>query len=1816
MHLFSRNFRRKGETSWSNPLPLFLLGVIVIYLALSATPTAAAGFSTAGNMNITRQYHTATLMQNGKILLTGGGVTSAELFDPSNGIYTMTGSMATTRSNHSATLLPNGKVLIAGGGNNPAELYDPNTNTFSPTGNMVIPRSNHTATLLTDGTVLIAGGGTSSAEIYNPVTGVFAATSGNMGITRSNATASLLTDGTVLIAGGGTNTADIYSPGSGNFTATSGNMATIRSNATATLLPNGKVLIAGGGTNSAVIYTPGSGTFTATTGSMSASRSSHKAVLLPNGKVLITGGNNGPTALNSSEIYDPASSNFTPGNNMLNERTYHTTTLLPDGRVFVVGGWNGSNSLASGEIYDYSAGASSAAGDMGTVRSNHTVTLLSNGTLLVAGGVNNGTTLNSAEIYDPSAGTYTATTGNMGTARKNFTATLLPNGKVLIVGGWDGTTGYNTAEIYNPATKTFAATGSMTTGRYYHTATLLHDGKVLITGGSNGLTGNTAEIYNPETGTFTLLSGRMTSKRVFHSATLLTNGKVLIAGGWDSGNGYLDSTELFNPANNSFTAAGSMNYIRFNHTATLLANGKVLIAGGDLNQGGTAELFNPNTGICTIITPLSTFRRFHCATLLHGGMVLISGGYNGTEAVSTMELYDPARGTFSATGPMGSERYLHTATLLPNGKVHLAGGWDGSDDLKSSELFDVGLGINDGRRPLISSITMPPTLPKRLQFSGIGFRGDSEASSGSSATSNTDFPLVQLQRIDNGQTTILGPDTNSNWTATDFTSATVYGLPNGYYLATLAANSLTSVAQIIRVASDINVSPTTVDYQNVNINSTSLPETFTISNNGAADLVISGITLWGGDSPMFTKLPGTCGSLPATIIPGSNCTVIVTFTPTSLGGKSATLSIMSNDPDSLTTDIPLTGTGVLITYTLSLDFIGNGTGTVNYSTGGNCTVDCDKNFNSDTTVALNATPDSTSQFDGWSGCDTIDNGACIITMTSARIASANFNLDVTAPTSSITAPANNAVLKGVNTIITGAASDSGSGLQQVEISFNNGSTWQTATGTSPWSYTWTLPSDGLTSILVRSLDKAGNYQNPPLNISVRIDNTEPNTAITAPVAGAALRGSSYTVTGTASDSGSGVSKVEISTNGGATWNLPTGTTNWSYTWTLPVDGPAVVLARTTDAAGNLQSVPTSVAVTVDNTPPTSTITAPPGGTILIGSTATIIGNASDGTGSGINKVEVSADNGVTWVTANGTTSWNYVWTLPADGNHTLKVRAIDNANNIQAVPSTVALIVNNNAPTSTFVAPASSSTIKGVTTNITGTAASSGSGVQKVELSFNGGSTWVLATGTTSWSYNWTLPADGNYTIYARAVDFGGLVQTTPAQVTFSIDNTLPNAIIATPTNLTMLRGAGVNISGTATDSGSGVQRVEVSIDGGTTWVTSTGTTSWNYFWNFSTNGTFNIKVRAVDAVNNVQSPEASISVTVDITNPVAVINSPADTSYLRGSSTIISGTATDTGTGLQRVEISLDNGSNWSSVTGTSSWNYNWTLPADGIYTITVRAVDNAGNIQSPVTSSTVIVDNTLPVTSITSQPTPYLNSASATFSFSASEPNVSYSCRLDDGSYISCSNPYTISGLANRSHTITVRATDAAGNVDPNPPSISWITDTVRPAVVTITPTDSATLVNTNTSLSVTFSEPIDPASINNSTFTVNNGVTGTVSYNNTTYTATFTPSTSLAYNKSYTASVNTGIKDLAGNTLASTTSWSFLTNPDGDVDGNGIVDITDALQALMIAVGRKTPSAAEIQRGDVAPLRSGKPATDGRIDVADALIILKKVVGLITW
>ena len=334
---------------------------------------------------------------------------------------------------------------------------------------------------------------------------------------------------------------------------------------------------------SAEIWNPAKGTVTQTTTPMTTPRASHTATLLTNGKILIAGGiGPGSTAVNSSELFDPATGSFTPGPLMTSAHASHTATLLNDGTVLIAGGVNESGAVtAVAEIYDPVSNSFTQVSGLTYARKQHTATLLEDGTVLVTGGVLSGFEDNTpCEIYTPVDLAFlpgpVVTTRGAGSA-----AVRLANGQVLNLGGEYAITAETSAELYTPGTANFSpTTGSLAPMREFSAALLLPDQTAIVVGGIKNLSGNVVpagltNIYNPSTGTFSNVSSAK-EQRDYPTAVLVKNtstaydNQVVVAGGVRANTGTSNGTaiEVYNPVSQTWTTAGAMTTSRTNLTAT------------------------------------------------------------------------------------------------------------------------------------------------------------------------------------------------------------------------------------------------------------------------------------------------------------------------------------------------------------------------------------------------------------------------------------------------------------------------------------------------------------------------------------------------------------------------------------------------------------------------------------------------------------------------------------------------------------------------------------------------------------------------------------------------------------------------------------------------------------------------------------------------------------------------------------------------------------------------------------------------------------------------------------------------------------------------------------------------------------------------------------------------------------------------------------------------------------------------------------------------------------------------------------------------
>jgi uncharacterized repeat protein (TIGR01451 family) len=947
------------------------------------------GWTTTGSLTTGGNDGTSTLLQNGKVLFVMG--TDAELYDLATGTWTPAASMTQPRNRHTATLLRDGRVLVAGGQwsvpTRTVEIYDPVQNTWSSTGSLAGQRFIHTATLLDDGRVAVIGGAfdwnvyMGGVEIWDPATGVWSSGPG-MASTRGYHTAVRLADGRILVTGGAggigpsvLRSAAIFDPsGGGSWTALP-DMAASRDRHAATLLPSGNVVVTGGsiGTPAVELFNVASETWVSSgLDSGFTGRDDHTATLLPSGQVLVAGGDGATAQLFTPS--GPTTGAWSSAGSMSTGRAYHTATLLPDGRVLVMAGfW--SVSLPTAEIYDPATGSWSATGTMTSAQAAHTATPLLDGSVLVAGSQALGAL---SQRYDPASGTWSA--DGPYTQRGGHTATLLRDGRVLVAGGQSGGPALATAALYDPATRTWSATGSMATGRLNHTATLLPCGRVLITGGYDYSTNLTStELYDPTTGTWSSGPNLNVGRRE-HDATLLSDGRVLVSGGW-SGAGLQAGAEVFDGS--GWTIVGSMGAARRYHTQTLLPNGRVLVTGGS-GAGPTlqsAEVFNPTTGTWATTGTLVGPREHHTATLLPNGRVLLTGGWNtqsGSYLTST-ELHDPAAGTFTASATLALGRESHTSTLLPDGRILVAGGLGSPGYIDTAELYDVGRGEQQAWRPILTTATNPLVQGSQCAADGSGFTGISEASGGGSTrNSSTNYPLVQLRRIDNEAVRWLPADATTNWSDASFRSTAVTGFAPGPALATVFTNGIPSESRSLVVDCAAPAIGTQPSNASAFIGGSA---TFSITASGgcpsyrwrhAGVPLSNGGQISGADASSLTISPVGAGDA------GSYDVVVAS--PCSASTATSNVAILTVGA-LLGVDITsLEGGSGTITVTPPSATCTNAAGSPQH---------CEWTYAEGASVTLAASPAGDSAFLGWTGACS-GTGACTVTMNSAQSVGASF----------------------------------------------------------------------------------------------------------------------------------------------------------------------------------------------------------------------------------------------------------------------------------------------------------------------------------------------------------------------------------------------------------------------------------------------------------------------------------------------------------------------------------------------------------------------------------------------------------------------------------------------------------------------------------------------------------------------------------------------------------------------------------------------------------------------------------------------------------
>jgi Subtilase family/Bacterial Ig-like domain len=492
-----------------------------------------------------------------------------------------------------------------------------------------------------------------------------------------------------------------------------------------------------------------------------------------------------------------------------------------------------------------------------------------------------------------------------------------------------------------------------------------------------------------------------------------------------------------------------------------------------------------------------------------------------------------------------------------------------------------------------------------------------------------------------------------------------------------------------------------------------------------------------------------------------------------------------------------------------------------------------------------------------------------------------------------------------------------------------------------------------------------------------------------------------------------------------------------YTAATLADGPHTFYVQATDEAGNTDPTPASRSFTVDTQAPDTSITSGPAGP-TDDSTPTFGFSSPDPEAS----FECHFDSQA-FAACSG--AGTHTPSLPlADGPHTFYVRATDKAGNTDPTPASRSFTIDTQAPdTSITSGPEGPTNDTEPSFDFTSTEAGS-----SFECRIDLGS---FASCTSP--YTAATLADGAHTFYVRAKDEAGNTDLTPASRSFTVD-TLPPAA---PSGLTTVPASPANdnaplVSGQAeTGSTVKVYRAPTSSDcvpanvaasGGAASFASTGLSV-----SVADNSTTTFRANATDAAGNASG--CSISSIV-----YSEDSQPPDTTITSGPEGVTDDSTPTFGFSSPDPQASFEcrfDSQAFAACSGASTHTPSKPL-LDGIHTFEVRAIDQAGNTDPTPASrtftvNTTVPDETPPETSITSGPEGPTNNPSPTFGFSSTEEPAAFECRIDLGSFASCTSPYTAATPADGSHTFYVRAKDEAGNTDLTPASRTFTVDTVAP-------------------------------------------------------------------------------------------------------------------------------------------------------------------------
>ncbi len=303
--------------------------------------------------------------------------------------------------------------------------------------------------------------------------------------------------------------------------------------------------------------------------------------------------------------------------------------------------------------------------------------------------------------------------------------------------------------------------------------------------------------------------------------------------------------------------------------------------------------------------------------------------------------------------------------------------------------------------------------------------------------------------------------------------------------------------------------------------------------------------------------------------------------------------------------------------------------------------------------------------------------------------------------------------------------------------------------------------------------------------------------------------------------------------------------------------------------------------------------------------------------------------------------------------------------------------------------------------------------------------------------------ATGLHTVYVEVQDNAG--NTGSASVTFTVDLVAPSLTITAPASSAYLNVSTVNVFWNATDANTGVQGYQYKVDSD---AYSAISSSISHTFAGLSEGTHTVSIKAYDNVNNVVT--VSVTFVVDTVKPIVTITSPTES--LVTSSAVVTWTGSDVTSGILNYQSCVDGGA-WSGPSGALTRTF---ALADGQHTLQVRAFDKAGNFATTFRNFTL--DATLPNVVISAPASlAVFNGTSVTVNWNGSDATSGvqgYQYKLDAASYSGTieANTFTFTGLSDMLHTVIIKVTDNAGNI--NTATIQFRVDTIAPALSITSP------------------------------------------------------------------------------------------------------------------------------------------------------------------